>query len=384
MMNRDTIDGLLKKRPILTDVTNQHGKRGFLSISSNSRLENDNGFHKYLEDRFVDSEFAQQGRLGVENLVHRKCKRECVEDGCEKGLSLSKAKDLCSSLTSGIHDDLQKDNMITGKSRLSSEIKDASNLFSGDLCIVRGNTVMHRILEEGDGPRDGYCSSASMPIMPGQRNRSGGLQSLTTIQGETQHDKARVGADVIRVVIGRVPFNEAVDTHTHLNSKEQMDDGAKTLNKSGIIESSDYKEFGLERCTGFIGDSWSNASVDISSLKNCSCSFCLKAAYIWSDLYYQDIKDRLAALKRSMKEVKLSVDRSWHHFEADKNGEVNPNKSNKLEFDLMGRGRSLFLHTEDILVRESNQLQSSLLALKDLRGSCKTDMEMINGMLPKK
>ncbi|XP_010261253.1 PREDICTED: uncharacterized protein LOC104600113 [Nelumbo nucifera] len=364
-MNRDTIDGLIKKRPVLADVTNQHGKRGFLSISGSSGLQNSIGFHRKVEDKMGDSEFAKQVCLGVENLVKGKCKREYADDVRGKGLLLLKANDS------------SKDNIASGNSRIRSEIKDTSSLFNGDLRSVSGDATMHRIMEKDNEPRDGCISSASLPTGSGQFGNVGGLASL--FQGESQDGKELVSVGVKETAVGRTPINEALDPRDHQSSEEQMADAHESLEVSGFFGSSASMEFEPEKRTGFNGNGGSNASVDVDSLKSCACSFCLKAAYILSDLHYQDIKGRLAALKRTRKEVKLLVDKSWYQFEADKN-EGNHDKSNKLEFDLMGQWRSLFLHTENILVRESSQLQSSLLTLKDLRGSCKTDLEMINGM----
>ncbi|KAJ0988389.1 hypothetical protein J5N97_006745 [Dioscorea zingiberensis] len=108
----------------------------------------------------------------------------------------------------------------------------------------------------------------------------------------------------------------------------------------------------------------------------CSCSFCLKAAYMWMDLHYQDARGRLSALKKSRRYAK-SLDQRFHNLDViAKLDRDNPTMSKKLESDLMQHWRSLFVHTEKILALESVQIQSNLLKLKDLKENCKKDLEM--------
>lgn len=76
------------------------------------------------------------------------------------------------------------------------------------------------------------------------------------------------------------------------------------------------------------------------------------------------------ALKKSQKEASILVQQILRGKEIEGHGQGNCNKLSKLEPDLTGNWRSLFLHTEDILVRERNQLVStthiSLLAYVQL------------------
>ncbi|KAH7683861.1 hypothetical protein IHE45_05G210900 [Dioscorea alata] len=111
---------------------------------------------------------------------------------------------------------------------------------------------------------------------------------------------------------------------------------------------------------------------------SCSCSFCLKAAYMWMDLHYQDARGRLSALKKSRRYAK-SIDQRFpsHDFIA-KLDQDNSDMSNKLEFDLMQHWRSLFVHTQNILTVESTQIQASLLKLKDMKEKCRKDLEMVS------
>ncbi|KAL0789121.1 hypothetical protein Bca101_005367 [Brassica carinata] len=109
-------------------------------------------------------------------------------------------------------------------------------------------------------------------------------------------------------------------------------------------------------------------------LKSCSCSFCLKAAYIWSDLHYQDIKGRLSVLKKSQKEASSLIRRNGKGRATDVYGSENSNNSTNVEFDVMGQWTSLFLNMEGILARESSHLDS-FVTMKELRENCKIDLE---------
>ncbi|CAH8357694.1 unnamed protein product [Eruca vesicaria subsp. sativa] len=71
------------------------------------------------------------------------------------------------------------------------------------------------------------------------------------------------------------------------------------------------KPFNMSRCSAVDNMGMVNHGMDgDDELKSCSCSFCLKAAYIWSDLHYQDIKGRLSVLKKSQKEASILIRRN--------------------------------------------------------------------------
>lgn len=57
---------------------------------------------------------------------------------------------------------------------------------------------------------------------------------------------------------------------------------------------------------------------------------------------------------------------SYNYNDVGKNTQEGSDKSSKIELDLMHQWRSLFLHTEDALVCESNQLVSYFLHLRPL------------------
>ncbi|KAI4981907.1 hypothetical protein ZWY2020_022399 [Hordeum vulgare] len=107
--------------------------------------------------------------------------------------------------------------------------------------------------------------------------------------------------------------------------------------------------------------------------KSCTCSFCLKAAFMWTDLHYQDARSRLGALKKSIKFARsLEAKRQGNEFSADRYSQ----RAAQMGFELSQQQRSLFLHTENALVRESAQLHSAVVKLKDLRDNCKKDLKI--------
>ncbi|CDY14541.1 BnaC03g49180D [Brassica napus] len=141
--------------------------------------------------------------------------------------------------------------------------------------------------------------------------------------------------------------------------------------RTGLLASSEtIKPFNMSRCSAVDN----NMDAD-DELKSCSCSFCLKAAYIWSDLHYQDIKGRLSVLKKSQKEASSLIRRNGKGRATDVYGSENSNNSTNVEFDVMGQWTSLFLNMEGILARESSHLQDSFVTMKELRENCKIDLE---------
>ncbi|KAI3895106.1 hypothetical protein MKW92_048090 [Papaver armeniacum] len=213
---------------------------------------------------------------------------------------------------------------------------------------------------------------------------------LNVSDGICKDDKEASNTEAVKTFVDLDPDTEELTISDVGNDDKGMDDDDVTSNKTSSTvglepsQSSNSKFYEPDRCTGFNGSGSSNCATGLEMLKTCSCSFCLKAAHIWSDLHYQDTKGRISALKKSRKEVRILVEKSSIPADFAKYCQGNSNKSMKLEFELMDRWRSLFLHTEDILVRESTHLQSSLLTLKDLRDSCKADLEMITGDPSKK
>lgn len=135
------------------------------------------------------------------------------------------------------------------------------------------------------------------------------------------------------------------------------------------------KSFNMNRCSNVDGMGIVNHHMEADGeLKSCSCSFCLTAAYIWSDLHYQDIKGRLSVLKKSQKEASGLIQRNDRGTPTDIYGSENSNNSTNTD-NPMEQWTSLFRNMEGILARESNHLHNSFVAMKELRENCKIDLE---------
>ncbi|KAK9272984.1 hypothetical protein L1049_003364 [Liquidambar formosana] len=365
MMSGDnSTDGFRKTRPVLGDVTNRQVKRAFSVVSGNLAIKTGDGYGENVDDRWGDSQFAKQVCLEVENLVKEKCRSKCLMSGSEKGWSSLKGKQSSDSLLCASRVDSQREN-----------IKKPSNLSSDSLPLVRGEMAIQSVMEVGDASRDSCVSSASMPTCSGPSDGE-----CYGVGASCQEDAGRIGGTQNSLVPGASASNVCKNNGKDLGIGNLASSKCGSIEDSRLGKSQGSKFFELERCTGLKGDGSFNSSEAADFLKACSCPFCLKAAYILSDLHYQDIKGRIAALKKSQKEASNLVQRSCKEKETNTGGYGNSNKSSKLESDLMCQWKSLFLHMEDIFVRESSQLQASYITLKDLRENCKTNLEMVDEM----
>ncbi|KAK3155308.1 hypothetical protein QOZ80_2BG0201570 [Eleusine coracana subsp. coracana] len=112
--------------------------------------------------------------------------------------------------------------------------------------------------------------------------------------------------------------------------------------------------------------------------KSCACSFCTKAAFMWTDLHYQDARSRLSVLKKSIKRARSLQTITRGNEYAANAARHNSGRATEMKFELSQQQRSLFLYTENALVRESTQLHSAVVKLKELRENCKIDLEKIS------
>ncbi|XP_062149170.1 uncharacterized protein LOC133857832 [Alnus glutinosa] len=354
-------DGFGKTRPALADVSNR--KREF---SGDLGLKSADGYGKNVAGEDGDSQFAKQVCLGLGNLAKEECKTKFGVDGSEKELSSTRSNVGAS-----------RENITSVVANLPDASKEASTLFDDSVQLVKGDTVQQSVVEVGDAKGDSCMSSVSMPTCSGpcQKDRC-------EVGGKCQDEEGRLTSGVTQ----SKTIHEGLVMRVCKDDENDIGDGKLASSNYGSVEwsrlpkSQSSKFHELERCTGLKGDGCDNQNAGAEFLKGCSCSFCLKAAYIWSDLHYQDIRGRIAVLKKSQKETSLLVEQSCKGKETNVQDQGNFNKLSKSESDLTGHWRSLFIHMEDILARESNQLQANFVKLKDLRENCKTDLEMINGM----
>ncbi|KAH1051115.1 hypothetical protein AAZX31_08G136100 [Glycine max] len=135
-----------------------------------------------------------------------------------------------------------------------------------------------------------------------------------------------------------------------------------------ISVSNDSNFLGLKPC--------SSSVTEAADLKSCTCSFCSKAGYIWSDLHYQDAKGRLSAIKKSQKEAKMIIQKFSGLENTVMHDQHRSEESLKLELSLVHQWKSLFLQMQNMYTQESSQLETSFETLKNLRENCKTDLEL--------
>lgn len=336
--NDSLAEGCGKERVVLGDVTNQHGKRRFSSISGGDICENvDKKENKRLVTKFVNASDKDKG------------KRACISPRP------------CSQISS------LKGNVIMGVSRISTEVKDPK-LLDNEV----GGSVIHATAQAGDDSR-GSCEDGFL--------RPNCVSESDCVEVICDSEEGRVGS-------GGSQDDSDHNTHVSGNDVDEHDVDNLVMSQTGSVdcgrlpESQESRTFELERCSGLKTDGCSNLTADIDLIKPCSCSFCTKAGYIWLDLHYQDMKARITALKKSRKDASILVERNCRNKGAGKHDQGSSNSASNLEHDLMTQWRSLFSQMEGIFEREVKEHEISLASIKDLRDKCKTDLEVINGQAP--
>ncbi|CAI9282292.1 unnamed protein product [Lactuca saligna] len=265
-------------------------------------------------------------------------------DGCKKDEGFQFAKKECLRVDNSQKENFHKEiSAIASISKISCEIKEP--------CSQDGRkSITSSGLKAGD------------VVSPSDRNGS-----HVTVEAEEDERTDSV-------------FEPQNPSKEKLENSLGMDDGDDACldnlysSKDDYLDCSKFPESQESRCGLEIkGDGFS--SMCIESIKACPCSFCMKAAYLWSDLHYQDIKGRIAAIKKSQKEASILVNQNSKDGVIGRCGEENSEKFSNLESDLTGRWMSLFVHMEEIFVREGSQLETSLSILRELRDDCKGDSE---------
>ncbi|KAF8019073.1 hypothetical protein BT93_H3826 [Corymbia citriodora subsp. variegata] len=366
-------------RPALGDVTNRPAKRRFSLVSDDlTGAKSQDRRGKCGIGGGGDAAFAEQVCLGVENLGKEKCTTRCEADGVEKS-AVPLFKDEKARSSSPGHDKFSGAGGTLFSAvvpNLLSRSRETLNASHSSPKVLGIEMNARSVMEVGDASRDS-CTSivSSMSSLAGGKS-SDGLK----VRDEHADVVKEVDVDPTRGSTAQGPVTQVLS-----NCDEGLRIGKLASNTSGSIEwsrlpnSQGLKHFELIRCQSSEGNGPDNLSAEEDPLKSCSCSFCLKAAHMWSDLHYQDIKGRIAAVSKSQKEASSLVQKT------DTAKDVihvpgNSNKSPNLEYALTNQWRSLFLHMEDILVREGRELQSSYCELKDMREKCKMDLDSTNKM----
>ncbi|KAH6821988.1 hypothetical protein C2S53_005678 [Perilla frutescens var. hirtella] len=127
--------------------------------------------------------------------------------------------------------------------------------------------------------------------------------------------------------------------------------------------SQEYIVHGLEKSKELKEGHKCALSERTDSIKACSCSFCTKAAHIWLDLNYKDVKGRVSAIRKIQKEASILSE--------------NTSRISKSESELMYQWKPLFESMANVWEEEGNQLEARLQTLTGLREKCKTDLELM-------
>ncbi|XP_073004920.1 uncharacterized protein [Typha latifolia] len=325
MNGRDPGDEAAGSRRVLGDVTNILGKRP-LSLD--------------LEVPITENKIGRyQGSLSCADTVSKSefyRKVEAIMKGKEKVAPLSVISD--------------NDSQCKGKHSFADANQQFLDCLSG-----LGDKVRESVPESEEDCEEDYETDSGDSLrcgVQGERDNSsldflGKLEDKMEAECLTQDPMGKSG------ILGFLKPSGSLGL--------KMVDGQGSLNVNADLNSENMEEEGSN-----------------DSHKSCKCSFCLKAAYMWTDLHYQDTRGRLAALKRSRRFARLLEGKSYGLEYTAKAPRSSLKQSAEMEFELVQHWRSLFLHTENVLVRETAQLHSSLLRLKDLRENCKKDLEMIS------
>ncbi|KAK6923745.1 hypothetical protein RJ641_009945 [Dillenia turbinata] len=394
MSSHSCTDESQKSRPALGDISNRLRKRDFSLISGNSDIKNKDGSSKNSNPDKEDweSSFARRVSHCVEKLV-----KDRLNTKSDKDLN-----DVNSDFLEGSRNKSLQDVMVLGISKNpSDEIKKNSDSLDGVVHCEQGETIPVNIVEEGDLSSENHDPNISMPTA------AASLKDFNDVGNNFETVSELLLKDSVHGTLCGLVCDcdqDGKDLELPGNNEVEASKSCVSAECSTVPSSQSSKSFELGRCSGLKVD----AEAVVDPLKSCACSFCKKAAQIWSDLYYQDVKAQISAVKKSQKEANSLVQRYCWNGEISDHGQENYSKS-KLESELLGQWKLLFLHMEDVLLRENNQLvslilgpyalllasiqmhlrvsgllhQANLITLKDLRGNCKMDPEIMNVMRSK-
>ncbi|XP_030527548.1 uncharacterized protein LOC115738895 isoform X2 [Rhodamnia argentea] len=373
MMSGDNFSGGSRGDcPALGDVTNRPVKRGFSLVSDDSGAKSQDRRGKCRIDGGGDAASVKQVCLGVENLVKGKCTTRHDGHGVKKG-TIPFFKDKKARGSSPVHDKLSGASHSVFSAVVRSQ--ETLNVSHSSPKVLGIEMNARSVLEVADASRDSCTSIVStLSSQVGEKSSEG-----IKVRNEHADVVKEVYVDPIRESSAQGPITQVLS-----NCDEGLRIGKLASNSSGSIEwsrlpnSQGLKNFELIRCQTLEGNGCDNLCAEEDLLKSCSCSFCLKAAYMWSDLHYQDIKGRISVSK-SRKEANTLVQKTAMAKDVI-HVSGNSNKSPNLEYVLTNQWRSLFLRMEDILVHEGRELQSSYCELKDMREKCKMDLDSTNRM----
>ncbi|XP_010523358.1 PREDICTED: uncharacterized protein LOC104801720 [Tarenaya hassleriana] len=249
--------GSKEARPALCDMTNLPSKRGISSM---------------LGDYLLKS-----GDESGKNVVRE-----------DQGVKFSKR--LCL-----VVEDLVKENSRGSDSKAgSSSFEDKSS--SGGSPLNGGSVNIE--LVAGKDPGDSKDASNALDVAGVQSFKGDSDDAAVEITGGDGHElkESCISSSSVQVSL------ENVEKKDHGQASNVASNAKKCSEGEGLPNSQNCRSFEMSRCSTVDRMEHVNHNMGTDMLKSCTCSFCLKAAYIWSDLHYQDIKGRLSVLKKSQKE----------------------------------------------------------------------------------
>ncbi|KAM0006713.1 hypothetical protein Hdeb2414_s0165g00820101 [Helianthus debilis subsp. tardiflorus] len=363
-------------RSALGDVTNQVGKRGFSLVFD-------------LDVKSAKKECRRVDECKENN--NNKEAAECVlrvHSGGEIGLSKGGIGESVNKIVCEVKEQcppgVRQNVTVTSSVVKAVDVASDGCQYAGDIGLPKGDIVecVDKIVcevEETCPPGVRQNAAVTSSVVKAADVVSGGCRDTELVHAialdengpdvivDDEEDERTESADLALIESKGVAENDlGVDDGNDVSVDNLGSSKDDYIDCTRLLESQESK-CGLERCVGQTGDGMSSACMDM--IKECSCSFCMKAAQLWSDLHYEDIKGRIAAIKKSQKEATILVNRNSRDVAS------NCGKLSNLESDLTGRWKSLFLHMEDIFVREGTQLETSLSTLKEVIDDCKTDSE---------
>ncbi|GAB2234319.1 hypothetical protein Drorol1_Dr00003567 [Drosera rotundifolia] len=408
-MSADSSDVSRRSRPVLSDVTNQPRKGGFSVIPcSPTKLGKRDANKLVCEDN--NKLPVKRAAIGVENVSVVRSSSDDKEKNCpsipvksdgeqqirgsgaekESGSSVKEVLGEVRNSQSGLKlvdmdDDyapadrvsLGGDNAGAG---ISAAAKSAKRVTESGLLPLKGGKA-YKLLSHGNSS---VCSQDSKigiaPMNHKIENRS--VFGIDSTQENVPDDVTEGGkyatpkenfisTPTLSDGVGNKPGEKCGDDEGR--ELETARCGSTKETSAVGLQSTKLKHrqpFELTRCTVLEDEGCSSLNAETKSLKGCSCSFCMKAAFIWSDLQLQDVKGRVSASVKSRREASNL---------ARKVGE-STNVVNT-EADLMKQWKYFFSSMEEIFLKESKQLESSFFSLKEISENCKKNLETTHGVL---
>ncbi|KAG9451577.1 hypothetical protein H6P81_011542 [Aristolochia fimbriata] len=377
---------VFEDRVVLGDVTNRQ-KRGPQSFALDP-------CQRILKPKFQENNCVYKAGEQVRKLDNRAVEGnsatvnfENVSSVTARSLNLRNER-YCLPTNSTNADEPMQSGAPLDVSPVKGNLRDLTASLDDQLHLLRHHATDH-LIGEGGGSR--HCSAPNVSQVGQCEDSSGQLPSADQ-DSCYSHDKTAGHhatqantcgkSDEVKYAAEHLPIPD--NTLQFVGSQESAVYGGSCLVQENLdcmrnsrVSGLAVLSLGIQTHTGVVGDSGDCTGEVWDFNKACSCYLCLKAAYIWSELHYQDTRSRLSEVKRSIKQVRVLLGRSYTHGSSEKGTGESSKESNKLESDLTHQWRSLFLRTEEAFMQETQQLQSDLIKLKELRENCMKDLETI-------